>query len=160
VSALHGKGGLNKCRGFVSTVLRSRWTVTARALIRIWTTPLRRGGLMLHEWRSRTRTFQELFGSGGGATGVDDDFEARGLENVGAWILGRNMFGPIRGDWPDDGWNRSRASRRLPPGGFGKRTTSSGSVGGFQRPRSALLSRYACRVNRVVEVQQDLHARQ
>jgi dihydrofolate reductase len=66
--------------------------------------PLGRGGLMLHVWRSRTRTFQELFGSGGGTTGVDDDFEARGLENVGAWILGRNMFGPIRGDWPDDRW--------------------------------------------------------
>jgi dihydrofolate reductase len=66
--------------------------------------PLGRGGLMLHEWRSRTRTFQELFGSGGGETGVDNDFEARGLENVGAWILGRNMFAPIRGDWPDDRW--------------------------------------------------------
>jgi dihydrofolate reductase len=66
--------------------------------------PLGRGGLMLHEWRSRTRTFQELFRSGGGETGVDNDFEARGLENVGAWILGRNMFAPIRGDWPDDRW--------------------------------------------------------
>src|SRR5262245_1106743 len=59
---------------------------------------------MLHEWRSTTRTFQELLGSGGGSTGVDDDFEACGLENVGAWILGRNMFGPIRGDWSADGW--------------------------------------------------------
>jgi dihydrofolate reductase len=66
--------------------------------------PLGRGGLMLHEWRSKTRTFQELFGSRGGETGIDDDFEARGLENIGAWILGRNMFGPIRGDWPDDRW--------------------------------------------------------
>jgi hypothetical protein len=49
--------------------------------------PLGRGGLMLHEWRSGTRTFQQLFGSGGGATGVDDDVEARGLENIGAWLL-------------------------------------------------------------------------
>ena len=66
--------------------------------------PLGRGGLMLHEWRLRTRKFQQLFGSGRGATGVDDDFEARGLKNIGAWILGRNMFGPVRGEWPDDTW--------------------------------------------------------
>jgi dihydrofolate reductase len=45
-----------------------------------------------------------LFGNSGGVTGIDDDFVARGFENIGAWILGRNMFGPIRGDWPDDSW--------------------------------------------------------
>jgi dihydrofolate reductase len=46
-----------------------------------------------------------MFGNeGGGVTGVDDDFAARGFTNIGAWILGRNMFGPIRGAWPDDAW--------------------------------------------------------
>jgi dihydrofolate reductase len=65
---------------------------------------LGRGGLALHEWMTKTITFQQLFGHGQGTTGVDDDFVARGFENVGAWILGRNMFGPIRGDWPDDHW--------------------------------------------------------
>jgi dihydrofolate reductase len=45
-----------------------------------------------------------LFGKDGGTTGVDDDFAARGFQNVGAWILGRNLFGPIRGDWPDTNW--------------------------------------------------------
>jgi dihydrofolate reductase len=51
-----------------------------------------------------TRTFQTLSGKEGGTTGVDDDFAARGFAGVGAWILGRNMFGPIRGPWPDDAW--------------------------------------------------------
>ena len=51
-----------------------------------------------------TRTFRKMFGQDGGATGIDDDFAARGFANVGAWILGRNMFGPIRGDWPDESW--------------------------------------------------------
>lgn len=66
--------------------------------------PLGVGGLGLHEWAVRTRTFQQRFGKVGGATGVDDDFVARGFENLGAWILGRNMFGPIRGPWPDTNW--------------------------------------------------------
>jgi len=66
--------------------------------------PLGRGGLALHEWRTRTRTFQRAFGGKDGATGTDDDIEARGLVNVGAWILGRNMFGPVRGEWPDNRW--------------------------------------------------------
>ena len=66
--------------------------------------PIGRGGLALHEWMTNTRTFQQMFGHGQGTTGVDDDFVARGFENVGAWILGRNMFGPIRGEWPDDTW--------------------------------------------------------
>lgn len=66
--------------------------------------PLGVGGRSLHEWAFRTRTFQEMFGNDGGATGVDDDFAARGFRNVGAWILGRNMFGPVRGPWPDDAW--------------------------------------------------------
>jgi dihydrofolate reductase len=67
--------------------------------------PLGLGGADLHQWLVPTRTFQRaLFGKAGGTTGVDDDFAARGFENVGAWILGRNMFGPIRGPWPDLGW--------------------------------------------------------
>jgi dihydrofolate reductase len=66
--------------------------------------PLGRGGLALHEWVLATRTFRKLFGDGQGTTGIDDDFVARGFENIGAWILGRNMFGPVRGSWPDDQW--------------------------------------------------------
>jgi dihydrofolate reductase len=66
--------------------------------------PLGVGGFALHEWAFATRTFQKMFGSEGGETGLDDDFAARGFSNVGAWIMGRNMFGPIRGAWPDDQW--------------------------------------------------------
>lgn len=67
--------------------------------------PLGVGGTALHGWAMSTRTFQKhLFGNDGGATGVDEDFAARGFENVGAWIMGRNMFGPVRGTWPDDSW--------------------------------------------------------
>ena len=66
--------------------------------------PLGAGGMALHQWVFATRTFQRLFGAGGGTTGIDDDFAARGMTNIGAWILGRNMFGPIRGPWPDDTW--------------------------------------------------------
>lgn len=66
--------------------------------------PLGRGGTELHPWLTATRTFQRTHGQDGGSTGVDDDFTARGFENVGAWILGRNMFGPIRGDWTDESW--------------------------------------------------------
>ncbi len=66
--------------------------------------PLGVGGMALHEWAFATRTFQQMFGSGAGTTGIDDDFAARGFDNIGAWILGRNMFGPIRGPWPDDAW--------------------------------------------------------
>ena len=66
--------------------------------------PLGVGGEALMGWAFPTRTFQRMFGQGDGTTGVDDNFAARGFENVGAWILGRNMFGPIRGAWPDDAW--------------------------------------------------------
>jgi dihydrofolate reductase len=67
--------------------------------------PLGVGGDSLHQWAFATRTFQkQVLGADGGATGIDDDFAARGFRNVGAWILGRNMFGPIRGPWPDDKW--------------------------------------------------------
>ena len=67
--------------------------------------PLGVGGTALHSWAFSTRTFQHaLFGTDGGETGVDNDFAARGFKNVGAWILGRNMFGPVRGPWPDANW--------------------------------------------------------
>jgi len=66
--------------------------------------PLGAGGMALHKWVFATKTFQREHGEGGGGGGVDDDFAARGLSNIGAWILGRNMFGPIRGPWPDDRW--------------------------------------------------------
>jgi dihydrofolate reductase len=66
--------------------------------------PLGVGAEALHEWYVSTRTFQQLFKRPGGKTGPDDDYAARGLENIGAWILGRNMFGPVRGNWPDDSW--------------------------------------------------------
>jgi dihydrofolate reductase len=66
--------------------------------------PLGQGGETLHRWVLETRTFRQLFGQQGGSRGIDDDFAARGFAGVGAWILGRNMFGPIRGPWPDDAW--------------------------------------------------------
>ena len=67
--------------------------------------PLGVGGTELPQWLFPTRTFQQhLFDNADGTTGLDDDFAARGFKNVGAWILGRNMFGPIRGDWPDMEW--------------------------------------------------------
>ena len=66
--------------------------------------PLGVGGEALHEWAFPTRTFQRMFGNGSGTLGVDEDFAARSFANVGAWILGRNMFGPVRGPWPDDDW--------------------------------------------------------
>ena len=66
--------------------------------------PLGVGGVRLPEWFFGTRTFRQTFGGEGGSTGLDDAFAVRGLANVGAWILGRNMFGPVRGPWIDDNW--------------------------------------------------------
>jgi len=67
--------------------------------------PLGVGGEQLHTWFLPTRTFQSMvLKKEGGSTGVDDDFAQRGFRNVGAWILGRNMFGPVRGPWPDESW--------------------------------------------------------
>jgi dihydrofolate reductase len=66
--------------------------------------PLGEGGSALHEWLVSTRTFQRMVGKEGGETGPNDEFAARGMSNLGAWILGRNMFGPVRGPWPDDEW--------------------------------------------------------
>jgi dihydrofolate reductase len=67
--------------------------------------PLGRGGTELHQWFYPTRTFQRaVLGQDGGTTGEDDSIAARSLENVGAWVMGRNMFAPSRGPWTDDGW--------------------------------------------------------
>ena len=67
--------------------------------------PLGKGGMALHEWVFPTQTFKAMHGGGGnGTTGVDDSFAKRGDVGIGAWILGRNMFGPVRGPWPDESW--------------------------------------------------------
>jgi dihydrofolate reductase len=66
--------------------------------------PMGVGGRALHGWFLPTRTFRRMTGQDGGTTEVADEFAARGFEGIGAWILGRNMFGPIRGPWPDDAW--------------------------------------------------------
>lgn len=69
--------------------------------------PLGVGGMGLHPWMFHTRSFAVMHGAdgdGGGDTGIDDDWAQRSFENIGAWILGRNMFGPVRGPWPDDAW--------------------------------------------------------
>lgn len=62
-----------------------------------------RGG-ELHEWIYPTKMFHQMQGKEGGSEGVDNDFAMKSFDNLGAWILGRNMFGPIRGPWPDGEW--------------------------------------------------------
>jgi dihydrofolate reductase len=66
--------------------------------------PLGVRGLELHTWAFATEFFGKMHGQGGGAQGIDNDFSVRSFDNVGAWILGRNMFGPVRGPWIDDSW--------------------------------------------------------
>ena len=66
--------------------------------------PLGQGGVALMEWFFNSRTWRHMHQLDGGETGVDDSIAAQGLAGIGAWILGRNMFGPIRGPWPDDRW--------------------------------------------------------
>ena len=67
--------------------------------------PIGVGGLPIFGWQFATRTHQQMHGNNeDGATGFDDDMVARGFDNIGAWIIGRNMFGPIRGPWLDDEW--------------------------------------------------------
>jgi dihydrofolate reductase len=66
--------------------------------------PLGDGGLKVFDWFFPTSTFKQMHGDEGGETGVDDNIAARGFENMGAYILGRNMFGPVRGPWPDENW--------------------------------------------------------
>jgi dihydrofolate reductase len=66
--------------------------------------PLGVRGTELHNWFFHTAIFRKMTGQSGGSSGTDNDMAAQSLENVGAWILGRNMFGPVRGPWPDDSW--------------------------------------------------------
>lgn len=66
--------------------------------------PLGENGELLHDWAFATRAFQEWHEQSGGTVGIDDDFIRRGFTNIGATIMGRNMFGPVRGAWPDDNW--------------------------------------------------------
>ncbi len=66
--------------------------------------PLGVGGPELFDWFFHTRTWQRMHGDESGETGVDDETAAQGFTGIGAWILGRNMFGPVRGPWPDDSW--------------------------------------------------------
>src|SRR5437868_6045076 len=66
--------------------------------------PLGVRGTELMKWFFPTRTFQKMHGQGEGETGIDDGIAQQGFDGIGAWILGRNMFGPVRGPWPDDSW--------------------------------------------------------
>src|SRR5262245_30642650 len=66
--------------------------------------PLGAGGERLHEWIFETKFGREMIGESGGEDGIDQDFLVAGFTGIGAWILGRNMFGPVRGDWGDSDW--------------------------------------------------------
>jgi dihydrofolate reductase len=66
--------------------------------------PLGKRGAEMFQWFFHTRTFRAMQGKNDGSQGIDEDYAARGMANFGAFILGRNMFGPIRGDWPDETW--------------------------------------------------------
>jgi dihydrofolate reductase len=66
--------------------------------------PLGVRGPELMEWFFPTRMFQKMFGKGEGETGIDNQMAEDGFKDIGAWILGRNMFGPVRGPWPDESW--------------------------------------------------------
>jgi len=68
------------------------------------TEPLGVGGEELHAWLVSTQTFRRMQGQDGGDTGIDEEFAAKSMADVGAWIMGRNMFGPVRGPWPDESW--------------------------------------------------------
>jgi dihydrofolate reductase len=66
--------------------------------------PLGQRGPELFQWFFATRTFRDMLGNGGGETGVDNDYAVRSMNNFGAFILGRNMFGPVRGPWLNEEW--------------------------------------------------------
>ena len=66
--------------------------------------PLGKRGAEMFQWFFHTRTFRAMQGKDDGSQGIDEDYAAHGMANFGAFILGRNMFGPIRGDWPDESW--------------------------------------------------------
>lgn len=67
-------------------------------------TPMGRGAEGLHPWMIKSQMFHRMTGKEGGTTGVDNDIANQSMENLGAWIMGRNMFGPVRGPWPNDEW--------------------------------------------------------
>lgn len=66
--------------------------------------PLGKRGAELHGWIYGTRTFRTMIGEDGGSEGVEEAFAHRSMDGFGAFIMGRNMFGPSRGEWPEDGW--------------------------------------------------------
>ena len=66
--------------------------------------PLGERGIEIMQWFLPTKVWRSMQGQDGGETGADNTMAAKGFENIGAWILGRNMFGPVRGPWPDDSW--------------------------------------------------------
>jgi dihydrofolate reductase len=66
--------------------------------------PLGVGGADLMEWFFHSKVWRAMHGESGGETGIDNQMAEQGFANIGAWILGRNMFGPVRGPWPDDTW--------------------------------------------------------
>jgi dihydrofolate reductase len=66
--------------------------------------PLGVRGPELMEWFFHTRLWQQMYGEGNGETGIDNDMAEQGFAGIGAWIIGRNMFGPVRGPWPDESW--------------------------------------------------------
>src|SRR5438094_10385413 len=66
--------------------------------------PLGKRGPEIFQWFFHTKTFCVMHGQEGGSIDVDDEFARRSMENFGAFILGRNMFGPVRGPWPDRSW--------------------------------------------------------
>lgn len=66
--------------------------------------PLGVRGPEIFSWFFQTEVWNQMQGQSGGGRGVDNEMAAKAFENVGAWILGRNMFGPVRGAWPDDSW--------------------------------------------------------
>lgn len=66
--------------------------------------PLGRRGKELHRWFFGTKTFRAMIGKADGSDGIDEDYAHRSMDGFGAFILGRNMFGPVRGEWPDESW--------------------------------------------------------
>ena len=76
--------------------------------------PLGVGGPDLSEWFFATSTWRQMHGKEAGSTGLDDEWARRGVEDVGAWILGRDMFGPVRGPWPDEAWGGNSGAIRRP----------------------------------------------
>ena len=66
--------------------------------------PLGVRGPEIFEWFFPTQVFQKMYGQGEGEKGIDNGMAEQSFENIGAWILGRNMFGPVRGPWPDESW--------------------------------------------------------